>query len=355
MPGDLPGDRQTVAIVVPNYNHGAYLPESLSSIAAQTRAPDQVLIIDDASTDNSLEIIGQFMSRHSNWQLIKHTERLGVFAGQNEALNFLKTDWISFLGADDLLHPTYIEKGMRGTAGPAKPALICGCIKIIGDVGRSNVRPILLPALEARYIAPDEVRHLLEIGDNYFAGVVMLYRRQAVLDSGGFDKALESLSDGVLMRQLAVRNGFYFIPEILGYWRLIGTNYSTTRVTNPAQIEPLLARMREAISSEPRGRFPARYDDILDQRIRFGGVRLLALDRQLSAAERTDRIAALLHLARWERAILLALLSMGYLASVCALAWLTLRTPPMSLTRFLGQWRARRAIIAREQGGRGAD
>ena len=350
----MPGDRQSVAIVVPNYNHAAYLPHSLGSIAAQTRAPDQVLIIDDASTDNSLEVIGQFISQHPNWQLVKHTERLGVFAGQNEALNFLKTDWISFLGADDLLHPTYIEKGLRGAVGQ-KSDLICGCVRIIGNIGRSNLRPILLPTLEPRYISPGEVRRLLEIGDNYFSGVVCLYRRQAVLDSGGFDRSLESLSDGVLMRQLAIRSGFYFIPDILGYWRLIGTNYSTMIVTRPAQLEPLLTRMRQAIAAEPRGRFPVRYEEILDRRIRFGGVRLLALDRQLSAAERADRMAALLHLARWERTLLLGLLSMGYLTSICALAWLTLRSPPMSLTRFLGQWRARRAIIAREQGGRGTD
>jgi glycosyltransferase involved in cell wall biosynthesis len=351
----MPGDRQSVAIVVPNYNHAAYLPHSLASIAAQTRPPDHVLIIDDASTDNSLEVIGRFISQHPNWRLIKHTERLGVFAGQNEALNYLKTDWISFLGADDLLHPTYIEKGLRGAVGQTTPNLICGCVKIIGHVGRSTLRPILLPTFKPCYISPDEVRRLLEIGDNYFSGVVCLYRRQAVLDSGGFDRSLESLSDGVLMRQLAIRSGIYFIPEILGYWRLIGTNYSTTIVTRPAQLEPLLARMRPVIAAEPLGRFPARYDEILDRRIRFGGVRLLATNRQLSAVERADRITGLLHLARWQRAILLTLLSMGYLTSICALVWLTLRTPPMSLTRFLTQWRARRAIMAAEQRGRGSD
>jgi len=353
MPGNPAGDRQSVALVVPNYNHAAYLPHSLASIAAQTQPPDQVLIIDDASTDNSLEVIAQFISQHPNWQIIRHTERLGVFAGQNEALNYLKTDWIGFLGADDLLHPNYIEKAMRGAAGQTMPDLICGCVKIICTVGRSNLRPILLPAVEARYIPREDVRRLLEIGDNYFVGVVSLYRRQAVLDCGGFDRSLESLSDGVLMRQLAIRNGFYFVPEVLGYWRLIGTNYSTTTVTRSAQIEPLLARMRHAIVTEEQGRFPAQYDKILDRRIRFGGVRLLALDQKISAAERADRIAALLHLPRWQRSILATLLSMGYLTSIFALAWLTLRTPPMSLIRFAAQWRARRTILAAEHGGQG--
>jgi len=351
MPVSLPNDRQTVAIVVPNYNHAAYLPESLGSIAAQTRAPDKVLIIDDASTDNSLEIIREFLSRHPNWQLIEHRERLGVFAGQNEALDLLKTDWISFLGADDRLHPTTLEKAMLGATGPTTPSLICCCVKIIGNTGRSNLRPILLPTVKPRYISPDEARRLFEVGDNYLSGVACLYNRQAVLDAGRFDQSLESLSDGVLMRQLAVRGGFYFVPEILGYWRLIGTNYSTTRVTRAEQIEPLLARMRHAIAAEPPGRFPEHYDEILDRRVRFGGARLVILDGQLSPEERADRIVALLHLARWERALLLTLLSMGRLASIAALAWLTLRTRPMSLLRFLAQSRARRAILAREARG----
>lgn len=349
VPGNLTSGLQSVAIVVPNYNHAAYLPQSLASIAAQTHPPDEVLIIDDASTDNSLSVISKFIARHPNWQLIKHKVRLGVVAGQNEALRHLKTDWISFLGADDLLHPTYIEKAIRRAMDSKTPNLVCGCAELFGNVGANKLRPAVLPSLKPRYISSDEFRRLLDTGDNYFVGTVCLYRRQVVLESGGFDPSLESLSDGVLGRQLAIRGGFYFIPEVLGYWRLIGTNYSTTTVTRATELEPLLARMRRAITTEQCGNFPARYDEILDRRIRYGGGRLLALNRQLSAADRSERIAALLHSPAWERMILAAFMSMGYLGSIAALTWLTLRARPMSLRKFLCQWRARRAILAATQ------
>ena len=130
------------------------------------------------------------------------------------------------------------------------------------------------------------------------------------MDAGSLDPLLESLADGILARQLAIRGGFYFIPEVLGYWRLHGTNYSTAMVTHAADIDPLLVRVRSAIAAEPGGNFPARYDETLDRRIRYGGSRILASDPQLPAAERADRIAGILRSAPWER-MLLATIQIG--------------------------------------------
>ncbi len=349
MPANLTGERQSVAIVVPNYNHAAHLPQSLASIAAQTHAPDEVLIIDDASTDDSLAVISEFIARHPSWQLIKHPQRLGVVAGQNEAFRRLKADWISCLGADDFLHPTYIEKTMQRAKQQPQSSFICGCVELIGNVGSNRLRPILLPALTPCYISPHEFRRLLETGDNYFVGTVTLFRRQAFLDAGGLDPLLESLADGILARQLAIRGGFFFIPEVLGFWRLHGANFSTATVTRTADIEPLLARVRSVITAEPSEGFPAHYDATLDRRIRFGAGRILTFSPQMSAADRADRIANILRVAKWERAILPTFMATGRLGRIAALIWLTLRTRPLSLKTLLSQWSTRQAIMAATQ------
>jgi glycosyltransferase involved in cell wall biosynthesis len=116
-----------VTLVVPNYNHARYLPESLGSIAAQTRAPDRVFIIDDCSTDDSIAVISRFLADHPNWQLIRHETNQGVVRGQNEALALAETDWIGYLGADDALHPTYLEKTLVQAERFPNAGLICGC------------------------------------------------------------------------------------------------------------------------------------------------------------------------------------------------------------------------------------
>ena len=69
--------RPSVALVVPNYNHGRYLPESLGSIAAQTRAPDRVVIIDDASTDDSLAVISRFIANHPGFATFGEQKNTG--------------------------------------------------------------------------------------------------------------------------------------------------------------------------------------------------------------------------------------------------------------------------------------
>src|SRR4051812_49014809 len=119
-----------VTLVVPNYNHAHYLPESLGSIAAQTRPPDRVLIIDDCSSDDSIAVISRILAEHPSWQLIRHETNQGVVRGQNEALALAETDWIGYLGADDALHPAYLQKALAAAESSPEAGLICACCEI---------------------------------------------------------------------------------------------------------------------------------------------------------------------------------------------------------------------------------
>src|SRR4051812_43020886 len=76
----------TLTVVVANYNHGRFLPRCLAAIAAQTRAPDEVLIVDDASTDDSLTVISAFETRLPGFRLIRRENNCGVVATLNEGL-----------------------------------------------------------------------------------------------------------------------------------------------------------------------------------------------------------------------------------------------------------------------------
>jgi glycosyltransferase involved in cell wall biosynthesis len=218
-------DRSRVTIVVPNYNHAHYLPESLGSIAAQTRAPDHVLIIDDASTDGSLTVISNFVANNPGWELIRHEKNKGVVAGQNEAIARIDTDWIGFLGADDALHPRYLERTLARAAYFPDAGLVCACTEIIGTREARALRPIMLPERDSAFLNPDDVRKALGAGDNYFSGTVSIYRRSALLALGCFDEKLGSFADAFLARQLALTYGVFFVAEILGYWRIHGQNY----------------------------------------------------------------------------------------------------------------------------------
>jgi GT2 family glycosyltransferase len=342
--------RPSVTVVVPNYNHAAYLDQCLDSIGAQSRQPDRVIIVDDASTDDSLRVIDRFIRQNPTWQLIRNDVNSGVVYGQNVALAATDTGWISYLGADDVLHPRYIEQVVALAESSPSAGLICACAEQFGSATMRAMRPIVLPALQQAFVSPDRFRALLEKADNFFLGTVSTYRCDAVRELDGFDRELGAFSDAMLARRLAVRHGFSFIPRVLGFWRMHGENYSTTTSMDAAAVGEKLARVHRVLADEPPGLFPAGYAATLDRRQRFGGARLLVHGRAMPAALRARKIAALMQAGAGETWWLGALLSGGRLGAVLALAWLTLRLRPTSLPMLLSQSRARRAIVADDAG-----
>lgn len=73
-------NRRTLSAVMPNYNHGRYLAEAIKGIAEQSRPPDEFLILDDASTDNSVQVIQPFLQRFPFLRLIRLDCNGGVLA-----------------------------------------------------------------------------------------------------------------------------------------------------------------------------------------------------------------------------------------------------------------------------------
>ena len=68
----------TISCIVPNYNHESFLRERLDSILAQTRLPDEVILLDDCSTDGSRDILREYAALHPRLMRFSRRLRLGV-------------------------------------------------------------------------------------------------------------------------------------------------------------------------------------------------------------------------------------------------------------------------------------
>jgi glycosyltransferase involved in cell wall biosynthesis len=101
-------DRTT--IVVNSYNYGRFLPAAVASAADQTRQ-SRVLIMDDASTDGTDEVVHSLVAQYPNVECYLSPERRGLAATRNEAARRVETDWIVYLDGDDWLDPQFIERG----------------------------------------------------------------------------------------------------------------------------------------------------------------------------------------------------------------------------------------------------
>lgn len=319
-----------ISLVMPNYNHGAYLKRSVGAMLAQTRSADEIIIIDDASTDDSLSIIEAVTGGNPIVRVVRHEERTGVVSALNEGLSLASGDFIGFLGADDEVHEGFIASLLPLIEAHPDAGFGCGRVVLKDEDDKvAGERPIVRPTGRARYVPPADVRQQLAAADNFFLGQVTLYSRRRLIQLGGFDASLGSLSDGMQQRRLAARWGYVFLPEVLGVWRVHGANYSVASATDPATIETMVHNARLVLAEEDQSLYPQDYPHIFERRLRFNGARLLTTEIAREPAI-AGRMTAIMGGSRLDHAILGATRHFGRLAPVAATAWLAFRLRPMS-------------------------
>jgi len=114
-----------VAVVIPMYNAEKWIESCLESLRTQTRKPDKIIIVDDGSTDKSIEVVEHYILNHNNDfppdecdVLIEPSEKNeGIAVTRNKgikiALEYNEVDYICFLSSDDRYEPTYIEDMLK--------------------------------------------------------------------------------------------------------------------------------------------------------------------------------------------------------------------------------------------------
>lgn len=99
------------SLVVPMYNAEQYIENCLDSIMAMTLPPDQVIVVDDRSTDSSLNVLGRYLSTHPGLpvEVIRLEHNVGVSVARNRGVAAADGDFVGFVDADDTVMPAMLE------------------------------------------------------------------------------------------------------------------------------------------------------------------------------------------------------------------------------------------------------
>ena len=100
---------ETVSIIMPSYNTGHFIKETIESVLAQTHTDFELIIVDDCSTDNTDEVVSEFLS-DNRVKYIKNEKNSGAAVSRNRALSEASGKWIAFLDSDDLWTEDKLEK-----------------------------------------------------------------------------------------------------------------------------------------------------------------------------------------------------------------------------------------------------
>jgi glycosyltransferase involved in cell wall biosynthesis len=95
-----------VSVIIPCYNYARYLSECLESVLAQTVVPEEILVVDDGSTDNTREVAESFRERRVAYV---HQQNQGLASARNTGIAHSSGEYLALLDADDVWHPRKIE------------------------------------------------------------------------------------------------------------------------------------------------------------------------------------------------------------------------------------------------------
>lgn len=102
-----------VSIIMPSYNCGKYVEQTIRSVQAQTHQNWEIIFVDDCSKDDTIKRVSELREQDSRIKLIKNPVNSGAAVSRNTALREVKGRWIAFLDSDDLWEPTKLEKQVR--------------------------------------------------------------------------------------------------------------------------------------------------------------------------------------------------------------------------------------------------
>ena len=210
-----------VSVAIPAYNHAVFIEACLASVCAQSYPELELVLIDDGSQDDTLEVARRFLEpRRERFRriVLERQENQGVSAASNAVIAACQGEWVHLLGSDDVLYPEKIARIQQAIADWDCPdlALVHADADYIDQHGGQLARQ---PRRSRPAPGPDrEAWRWLFMGGHYVFNPTLALRREAVLAVGGFDSKLPQEDLDCFLR-LSARYAIARVPEVLASYR----------------------------------------------------------------------------------------------------------------------------------------
>ncbi len=234
-----------VSFVVLSYNYARYIGETIRSILEQEGDHDfEIIVVDDASTDNSREVIAAF--RDPRIRYFQHEKNLGHAATVTDGLREARGRYVARIDSDDRYRPAFLNETVPILEQHDGVGLVYGDAAIIDDAG-----VLTAPATDTQHGGRDyegnEYVALLE--RNFICAPTIIARREAWLDALPIPEGL-SFHDWYFTLQIARKWNFYFTSSVLADYRVHQANYHTLIARNQTE-ESSILRLLDELFAEP--------------------------------------------------------------------------------------------------------
>lgn len=218
-----------ISVIIASYNYAQYLDETISSVINQSYQDWELIVVDDGSRDNSVEIIKSYCEKDSRIKLFQHD------GGQNRGLKetlllgieHATGDWIAFLESDDTFEIDNLLKKAEIVENFPDIKLVFNKVKFIQEGKGKRLQQKIFKQNQKKLAQMNFPRNMFkELNiDNLLLTFSCVMVEAETLKNTSFDTPSDAILDWWLWVHIAYKNEFYYIDEELTNWRLHTESY----------------------------------------------------------------------------------------------------------------------------------
>ena len=229
-----------VSIVIPAFNAGEYLRESINSILQQTYRNIELIVLNDGSTDHTEDILRSYPAGSFYWG--SHAN-MGQSATLNKGWSMARGEVLGYLSADDALLPHAVAELVASLESHPDMVMAYGDYAYM-DQYSQVIRDVCSPDFDYATMVRDII---------CFPGPGVLWRRDAFAHSGGWDRELRQIPDYDFWLRLGLLGGFYHVNSVLARFRVHAASQTCgmADVAKSAEVITVIERFFERTDLPP--------------------------------------------------------------------------------------------------------
>ncbi|MFN0065284.1 MAG: glycosyltransferase family 2 protein [Chlamydiales bacterium] len=229
-----------LSIIIPNYNYAHFLPAAIESFLSESFGDFELLVVDDASTDNSRDVIERYIRQDKRVRALFHEKNLKACKTTTNGITASTGEYIHACSADDTRLPGFLTTPMRILLQNRDISLTCSDFALLeGETVSSS--PLLQGISSPLFFPPQKISSLFAHSHFWVPGHTTCVRKKTFLRYSGYNETLHAHSDWFLFHQIALHEGVAYIPESKALLRIHGNSHyaPTKKNTKEAHINLL--------------------------------------------------------------------------------------------------------------------
>ncbi|MCH9614498.1 MAG: hypothetical protein SP1CHLAM54_15410 [Chlamydiia bacterium] len=217
-----------LSVIIPIYNMAEFVKEAIESVLVQTFGDYEIVVINDCSTDHSVDVLEGYQAKDSRIRLLHNEKNSGAVFSVNRGIREARGEYIYLLAADDkILDPKFFENTVLPLEKhPEVPMSTTdhGCF--LNGETKVHTHEVFPHFKELTLLSGKEFTRLCTEGQSKYWLYAMgtIFRRSLFFEYGFFRSDLPVLSDWYLIHMFALRFGCFYLPGTYVAWRHHGNN-----------------------------------------------------------------------------------------------------------------------------------